>query len=458
MFAGRRNEQKRLDAIYGSGVFECVILHGRRRVGKTALLREFVAGKKSIFFSARETSSRENLAGFADVIDALRHEVPRNEPPIASFDDAFERLGALAVSERVVAVIDDYQFLIAAQRGISALICGQIDKNLKSGKLMLLICGTSEPVMEAETFGYNSPFHGRRTAQISLMPFTFFETRHIYTAFSPYDIAIVYGLTGGVPKYLELMDPEQTIEDNIRRNYLDASSFLFEEPGNILHREIRDPAYYNAILSAIAAGNAKNSEIASAVGLETSACTAYLKNLISLGFVGKYTPITEKAGKKTVYEIDDNMFRFWYRFVYGNISQIQSGAVDKIWRGVAREIPFFMGKVFRDICLQWLHQRNEAGRLPLKFAEIGRWWGVDPIWKTDALVPIVAYSDDSNALFADCEWSEEPMRVGALNSLFERSRLFRFSNRYIYLFSRSGFTDECKEMAGRIGANLVFFE
>jgi len=291
-----------------------------------------------------------------------------------------------------------------------------------------------------------------------LQPFTFFEVKRYYSGFSPFDAAVLYGVTGGVPAYLELMDPELPIEENIRRTFFDASSMLFEEPANILRREVRDPAYYNAILRAIASGVRKNSEIASGTGLETSACTAYLKNLIAMGLVNRHTPVTEKAGKRTIYEIGDNFFRFWYRYVPANTSLIQSGMADRIWRNVARDIPAYMSKVFEDICRGWLEQRNQAGLLPVRFIEIGRWWGPDPVWKTDIYLPIVAYSDDDHAAFGDCLWSDDPAGADILNSLIEHSRLFRFGARYLYLFSRSGFSEECAGLAGRIGANLVMFE
>jgi len=234
---------------------------------------------------------------------------------------------------------------------------------------------------------------------------------------------------------------------------------LFEEPENFLRREVRDPSYYNAILKAMAKGLRKNSEIASAVGIETSACTAYLKNLISYGIVSKHTPVSEKAGKKTIYEIDDSMFFFWYRFVPENVSLIHSGQVSKRWRDVATSIPAYMGKVFEDICRQWVEKRNDSVKFPVRFVEVGRWWGMDIISKSDTIIPIVAYSDDDDhALFGDAFWSNEPVSADALRSLEERSRLFRFSNRMLFLFSRSGFTDECAELAGKIGANLVMFE
>ena len=459
MFFGRQAELKRLEGIYNSGRFECVAVHGRLRVGKTSLLREFIKDKRAVYFAAQETSDRENLSSLIHCVESFPHEASAGLPELKSYyEEVFERVYMLARTERLVLIIDDYEFLAAANRGVSELICRYIDRKLIDSRLMLVICGSSEPVMESEVLGYDCPYHGRRTAQIMLSPFTFFEAKRCYSNFSPFDIALIYGITGGVPRYLELMDPELPLEENIKRSFFDASSPMFDEPANFLRREVRDPTYYNAVLKAIAAGNAKNSEISAAVGLETSACTAYLKNLTSLGLVGKHTPVTEKAGKKTVYEIEDSMFRFWYRFVPDNLPLIHLGMVDKFWRSVARDIPSFMQKVFEDICRQWVLERNSTGRLPVKFVEIGRWWGADPVWKRDASVPILAYSDDNHALFGDCIWSDEPAGIGALTSLEDLSRLFRYPKRYLFLFSRSGFTDECADAARRIGANLVMFE
>ena len=458
MFAGREHELKRLEGMFESDKFECVIIHGRWCAGKTALLQKFLSGKNALYFAAQETSCGENLRDFAERIEAFSRNAEAKNREIASFEDAFEQIYLLSRTERTVLIIDDYHLLAAAQRGISKLICDQIEQRLIDSKLMLIICGSSPPVMERETLSYHSPFHGKRTSQIEVRPLNFFETRRHFGSFSPYDIAVVFGVTGGVPKYIDLMDPEIPIEENIKRTMFNTSSLMFEEPVNILRREVRDLTYYNAILRAISSGHCKNSEIASAVSLETSACTAYLKNLIAFGIVGKHTPMTEKAGKKTIYSIKDSMFRFWYRFIPKNMSLIKSGVTDRIWRNVAREMPSFMGTVFEDICRQWLEQQNQNSRLPATFVEFGRWWGVDPVWKAEVSLPIVAYADDNHAIFGDCVWSDQPAHSGALVSLVERSRLFRFNNKHIYLFSRSGFSEECADAAHRVGANLVMFE
>jgi len=458
MLAGRQVELAKLDGIYGSGKFECVVLHGRLRTGKTALIREFLKNKRCIYFAAQETSDRENLESLVCAVEAFPRQIPGELKLKNYYEEVFERIDKITRTERAVLVIDDYQFLVSSNKGISGLICRHIDQKFASGQLMLVICGSSEAVMESEVLGYDSPFHGRRTAQIKLRPLSFFETKRHYSRFSPFDIAVIYGITGGIPKYLNMMNPEFTVEENIKNTFFDPSSALFEEPANFLRREVRDPSYYNAVLKAIASGYTKNSEIASRVGLETSACTAYLRNLIAFGLVGKHTPVTERVGKKTIYEIEDSMFRFWYRFVPDNVSLIHSGSVDRIWRSVAQGIPSFMSKVFEDICRQWVSQRNHSGNLPVRFVEVGRWWGYDLVSKGDTVIPIVAYSDDEHAIFGDAVWADEPTGAEALRSLEERSRLFRYPNRHLYLFSRSGFTDECAELAMQFNANLVVFE
>jgi AAA+ ATPase superfamily predicted ATPase len=254
------------------------------------------------------------------------------------------------------------------------------------------------------------------------------------------------------------MDPTLHIETNIKRAFFETSSFLLEEPENIIRRVVLDPMFYNAILRAIAAGFTKDSDIAAAVGLEIKACIIYLENLISLGYVVRHTPVTEKSGKKTKYDIEDNMFLFWYRFIPDCLSLIQSGRTDSIWCEITQEIPVFMQQIFENICLQWVELRNNAGLFPVKFTKTGRWWGVDHTSKTDVVIPIVSCLDHSHALFGDCDWSDEPVGADLLISLDYRSRLLDYPSRYLFLFSRSGFSDECEELANDMGANLITFE
>ena len=459
MFIGRQNELIKLNKLYDSGKFECAVIYGRRRVGKTTLINEFVKGNDTIFFTGLETNSGENLENLSRSIMGLRYGFDSAVPMFRSFQTALDSVYEMAKEKRIIMVIDEYPYLAASYRGISSLLQIQIDEKYKNSKLMLILCGSSMSFMENQVLGYKSPLYGRRTAQFKLLPFDFFEVKDYYSGFNLYDLATIYGVTGGIPQYLALMNDTLSLEDNIKRNFFDPSAYLFEEPSNLLKQEVREPAYYNAIIRAIATGSSKNSEISSKVDLESSACTVYLKNLISLGIVKKETPITEVSTKKTIYAIEDNMFRFWYRFVPDNAALIQNGMADRVWKKVEPQLPAFMGKVFEEICRQYLWRENAAGRLPVEFVDMGRWWGNDPVNKCETELDIMAYADDNHAIFGECKWTNGKVDAAVLDMLITRSELFRYRNKHLYLFSKTGFTDGCLNKANALGnVKLITFE
>ena len=449
MFVGRKSELKKLEALYASGRFECVVIYGRRRVGKTSLIHEFIKGKDSIFYTGLETDSNENLEHMSRSI--MKPPFGEGAAPVfPNFQEALDVVHERSLEQRLIFVIDEYPYLAASYRGFSSLLQTEIDHKFKNGKLFLILCGSSMSFMETQVLGYKSPLYGRRTAQMRIRPFGFFETCSFYRGFSFEDLAGIYGITGGVPQYLALMDDSLGLADNIKKNFLDPSAYLFEEPGNLLKQEVREPAGYNAILRAIATGSSKNAEIASKVSMESSACSAYLRNLISLDILKKETPVTEKTSRRTLYSISDSMFRFWYRFIPNQMMLIQNGLVERAYERIEREFSAFMGWVFEDICKEYLWRRNAAGSLCVRFTEIGRWWGNDPIKRSEAEIDIVA-PDEENAIFGECKWTNDPISLVELERLDERSRLLRFKNRHLFLFAKRGFSRGCRERAGEMG-------
>jgi AAA+ ATPase superfamily predicted ATPase len=454
MFVGRNAELGKLNALYADDRFECVIIYGRRRIGKTSLIREFIRDREAIFFTGMETDSGENLEHLSRSI----MNPPFGEgasPVFSSYEEALDTIHERSREKRLILAIDEYPYLAESYRGISSLLQTWIDHRLKNSKLFLILCGSSMSFMENQVLGYKSPLYGRRTAQIRIEPFGFFEARSFYTGFFPEDLAGIYGITGGVPQYLALMNDSLNLAENIRKNFLDPSAYLFEEPGNLLKQEIREPSGYNAILRAIATGSSKNAEIASKVSMESSACSAYLKNLIALGIVKKETPITEKSTRKTIYSLADNMFRFWYRFIPGQMALIQNGMAGKAYELVEKEFPSFMGRVFEDICREYLWRKNSVGALPVQFTEIGRWWGNDPFKRSEAEIDIIA-TDGEDAIFCECKWTNDLVALADLDMLNDRSRLLRFRNKFLFLFAKHGFTENCREKASQMG-NVTLF-
>ncbi len=457
MFISRERELKALNKLYDSDKFEFAVIYGRRRVGKTALISEFTKDKNTIFFTGVETNERQNLDNFSRCIMETSAGIAARSSFI-SFQAALEYVFELAREKRLVLVIDEYPYVARASKSLASTLQLLIDKNKNNSHLFLILCGSSMSYMEDHVLAYKAPLYGRRTAQFKIDPFGFFEACCYFSRFSNEDKALAYGIAGGTPQYLMQLDDRLSIEENIKNTHLNPSSFIFEEPGNLLKQEVREPAVYNAVITAIATGSTKMNEISNKIDEDTSVCAAYIKNLIMLDIIKKESPYGEKSTRKTVYSIKDNMFRFWYRFVPENASIISRGAADLAYRRVAPELSSYMGSVFEDICKQYLWKLFLEGSCPVDFGDIGRWWGTNPKTRSQEEIDIMGAGKDS-ALFGECKWTNERVDLGVLETLAARSDLFSFKEKYLYLFAKTGFTKGCVDRAAEMGnVTLVAYE
>ena len=458
MFIGREKELNALEKLYQSGKFEFVVIYGRRRVGKTALINHFIDDKKSIYFMGVESNAKQNLENLSKSILEFSSGI-QTETYFPSYQAALEYVFQLAERERVVLAIDEYPYVARASKSLASTFQLLIDKYKDTSKLMLILCGSSMSYMEDHVLAYKAPLYGRRTAQMKIMPFDFEETCAYFTNLSDEDKALIYGIVGGTPQYLLQMSDTLSVEENIKNTYLNPMSFLYEEPVNLLKQEVREPAIYNAIITAIATGHSRMSEISTKVGEDTNVVSGYIKNLISLGIIKRETPYGEKASKKSIYSIEDNMFYFWYRFVLDNNSVIVRGAADLVYKRIEAQLSDYMGRVFEEICTQYLWKLLLLGKMPIEFVSLGRWWGNDPRQKCQTEIDIMGEQDSNSAIFAECKWRNENVDLDVLETLIGRSRLFHYTNVHYYLFSKSGFTKGCMEKAEEMGnVTLVGYE
>lgn len=453
MFYCREEELRTMNNRYKKGHFECVVIYGRRRVGKTALINEFCKGKPTVYFSALNASSQENLEALSKAIYTCQNSDSTSAPTYRSYEDALEAITGMAMEKRLVFVIDEYPYLAKAEKSISSRLQHIIDHSWQGSRIYLILCGSSMSFMEYQVLGYESPLYGRRTAQFKIQALTYREITEFHPELKAADQALLYGVTGGIPHYINKLDVESNLDEALLDNLFSTSSYLFEEPENLLKQELREPAIYNSVISAIAAGASHSNEISTKVGLESGVCAKYLKVLLDLGILKKETPITEKPGKKTIYAIDDNFFRFWYRFVPRNMSVISAGRMRLIYeQAVKRFYPDYMGLVFEKMCQEYL--LRYAKDLPILLSNVGQWWGTDSKTRREVQIDIVGAPVDGNEyLIGSCKYRNEKIGIEELELLRRYAAVFRQNGIFhYYIFSKGGFTPTLleAEMQGEV--------
>ena len=461
MFYCRNNELTKLDKKYKDGKFECIVIYGRRRVGKTALINEFCKDKPVIMFSALNATSQENLEALSKAVYQYKNPDSTGEgaPVYPDYDSALQDITRLSEKERIIFVIDEYPYLAKAEKSISSRLQHIIDHTWQSGKLFLILCGSSMSFMEYQVLGYESPLYGRRTAQFKIEALTYKEI----TAFNPTLTAeqqsLIYGITGGIPHYINKLNVRNNIDEALLENLFDRSGYLFEEPENLLKQELREPAVYNSVITAIAGGASRSNEISTKVGIESAKCAKYLKVLLDLGIVKKESPITEKESKRTIYSIGDNFFRFWYRFVPKNMAAIHSGKITQLYdNAVKKHLHDYMGLVFEQICREYL--LHYAENLPIILSDAAQWWGTDNKSKKEVQIDIVGTPVEGNEyIIGSCKYRNEKIGTRELDLLQRYANVFGKGSRYHYfIFSKSGFTDELQKLRKSGDVTLLTLE
>lgn len=457
MFIGRKQELAALEKRYGSGRFEFPVIYGRRRVGKTRLIREFIQDKPAVYFMATEQSKKEQLA---NLTAAVREQIPdlqtRLLDSFSSFEDLFAYLTEVGRHKRLVFVIDEYPYLAKAAPEISSILQKVIDQEWKDTELYLILCGSSMSFMERQVLSYQSPLYGRRTAQLKLHALPYYEAVRFFPGWTEEEKMMAYGICDGIPQYLLYLSHYENLEEAVCEELLSPSGHLQEEPENLMLQELREPAVYNSILTAVAHGANRLHEIASAVGKDSSGLAFYLKNLQDLELVRKIQPVENTSSRKSLYQLADNLYRFWFRFIPGCSSLIALGMGKQAWEQKIRpQFPAYFGHVFEEIALQYIqYQVKQGSGYPL-YLQYGSWWGTDPRKRREEEIDLVC-TDEENILCGECKWKQEPMDLPVLRLLQERSELIRKGRKIQYaLFSRAGFTPRLETEARKENVLLL---
>ena len=467
MFVARERELGQLETAYDAGGFQMAVIYGRRRVGKTALLRKFVSDKaNALFFTARRTVAQENLEALSAVLatrDTYPGEVypgevypnsyvPAAHPVYQSFSDAFLALFQRAQRERVILVIDEYPYLAESEPSVSSVLQALIDEYGGSSRLFLVLCGSSMSFMKEQVLGEESPLYGRSTLQLELRPCDAFDSARLLGTSDPILAVELYALVGGTPQYLRQLDASQGVEWNIANRLLGAGAYLSEEADNFLSQEVRSPAAYNAIIAAIADGCVRPQEISDRTRIRSPLVQQYLARLEKLALVKRVTPVVGAKKRQVRYEIADNLFRFRYRFGTKYAAAIDAGMGDMVAREiVGGELSSFVGPVFEEVARQWLVRQMASGALDMIPQSVGTWWGTDPRTKQQEEIDVVV-KGAHQLLLGECKWRDSPVDSSVVGTLRRRATLLDDGGRLrLYLFSKSGFEEECARHAQAVG-------
>ncbi len=459
MFIGRTRELADMNRSYETGKFQFLVLYGRRRIGKTTLISEFIKDKPTLFFSAQDSNTAYNLTQLSNQIFQFFNVSAG--PRFPDWASLFEYAAQQIKEKRMVLVLDEFPYLAQRDPSILSALQHAIDHQFKDSSLYLILCGSTMSFMENEILGTKSPLFGRRTLQIHLKPFLYDAVARFAPQYTASDQAILYGLVGGTPHYLNMIDPSIPLEENIRSLFLSSSAYLYDEPLLLLKQELREPAVYNTILAALANGASRRNDITTQCGEPTDKVGKYLSVLMALGLVVRTTPFGEKVTvRNSIYALKDPLFRFWYRFIFPYRGLIELGQRDPVLKEkILPFLPQYMGPIFEEICLDFVRLRNGSDRLQHQFfLEFGKWWGNDPLEKAQAEVDLVALSE-GKVLLGECKWSETAFPLSACEKLIRRRLLIHSGqNREpIYaMFSKTGFDRTLVKRAAENSSILLF--
>jgi AAA+ ATPase superfamily predicted ATPase len=441
MFVGRSQELGRLREEFAANRPSLLVIYGRRRVGKSALLREATKTVPHVLYQATRVTATLNL-------DALKTEIARSLGQDDVLRSLGDWLGVLTYLARkaedipgLVVMLDEFPYLTDVDPSLPSIIQKFWDSGAPAtGRLNLVLCGSLIAHME-DLLAERNPLYGRKTLAMDVAPLPVRDAAQFFPGYSAEDRLLAYGIFGGIPFYLQLCDPDVSVAQNVVKLLLANSGALIDEPTVLLQSELRDIQRYASVLAAIADGCTKLGEISGRVGEAggSTKLSPYMERLERMRLVSAVRSMdAEPKSRDRRYFIADPMTAFWHRFVRPNLSSVTQGFGEEVWRfQVAPQLDGFMGRAFEEICRQHASRYSQE-RLPAPAREVGQVWGADYD------IDVVGQLLDGSMLYGECKWRRGEIGEGVLDTLVERAGRIAYGRgvdqRHFVLYARAGFT------------------
>jgi len=448
-FVNREREVAALEREYSSKSSSMVIVYGRRRVGKTRLINEFIKDKDAFVFTATEENETENRKSFKGMLGEYLDNPLIKGTSDLSWEIMFKELvGDIGEKKRIV-VIDEFQYIGKSNKAFPSIFQRIWDTILMDENVMVILCGSILSLMKSQTLNYSSPLYGRRTAQINLKQVKYEHYSEFYEGYDTEDLIGKYALTGGVPKYIESLLEYPSMKDKLLKIVGDVDGYLYEEPYFLLSREVPDVGSYFSVLKTVANGNVKPVDIASALETKIPNLMHYLNILVDMDILERETPVTEKnhsRSKRVIYRIKDNYLNFWFKYVYPNRSFIEGGYSDSIAdRIIDRLDEELVSYVYERIAQEYVAANwyDMTGRM---YGLVGKWWD-----KREEIDIVAINENDNMILFGECKYRNRKVDMKVYNNLVKKSALVSWGNddrkEEFVLFSKSGFSKELEALS-----------
>ena len=462
MFIGRKKELEQLNGFYEGNNVSVAVVSGSIGVGKTSLLQEFIKDKKAIFFEAYETTGKHQLERLSQLMGM------ESFTTTAFCDEITNR----ASKEKQLIIIDQYPNFVKADPEFDKLLHEYVIKKWKNLPVKLVLCSDAFVLIDKYVKGKKAIWNKDISLDLTIGPLGFYDSCEFFGDASPKEAAFLYGITGGIPYNLVRVanllavpgfeeyglatgSDENKLKTITTKLFLDKKMNLGLNPETVMATELRELAYYNYMLTALAKGLNRVNQISAEVEKPKDVVVPYLNSLMSIGICTKDTAITELTNrKKTRYSIVNTSTLFWYKMIVPNYDLYVAGETEKLWEIVENSMDEYMETVFIKICGEYLANQSEKNLLPFTVEQIGNWWvNDDEAGTTDGfdLVSLGKCEGKSATIFAQCYYNHEPIEVAQLKLLIEKTKqLHRQGDAFYIVFSNAGFHENAITISSAI--------
>lgn len=452
-FINRKLELDLLEKKWAEKKAQFFVIYGKRRVGKTEIIKQFMKNKAGVYFLADKRTEIEQLKEAGRLLgERYSDPIIRNR----GFQDWLEVFEYLKRhnKERFIFAVDEYPYLVEVNKAISSIFQKGWDEYLKNTNIFFILSGSSIAMMESETLIYSSPLYGRRTGSFLIEPLFFKEMRKFFPGYDFKKALEIFAISGGMPAYISQFDKNLSLEENIEAKIFSKIEFLHNEAEFVIKEELREVKNYLSILKAISFGMRKFSEIINETGMEKNVLTKYLQTLERLKIIEKEVPATQKNAskfRKGLYQISDNYFRFWFQYVFPYKSDLEIGKYGEVKRKLKESFNIFVSFTYEKVCLEILRDMEDK---IFTFERIGKWWD-----KNEEIDVIGLNGETGEIIFGEAKWSEKKVGVNIFHDLKRKAELVEWEKgerkEYFILFSKSGFTADMEKLAKKENVFLV---